>query len=83
MGFQEARRNGQSASTAAGYVVFYPRAHGGRYEKKGNHWAGLGIRESTVAGMDNGDVAVECISARLMKVRLQTEREPLAVCLYL
>ena len=29
------------------------------------------VRESVVAGMDTGDVAVECISARLMKVRIQ------------
>ena len=46
-------------------------AGGGKYEKKGNHGVGLAIRESIVAGMDKGDVGVECISARLMKVRIQ------------
>ena len=46
-------------------------ADGGKYEKKGNHGVGLAVRESIVAGMDKGDVAVECISARLMKVRIQ------------
>ena len=43
----------------------------GKYEKKGNHGVGLAIRESIMAGMDKGDVAVECTSARLMKVRIQ------------
>ena len=31
---------------------------------------GFAVRESIVAGVDKGDVAVECISARLMKVRI-------------
>ena len=46
-------------------------ADGGKYEKKGNHGVDLAVRESIVAGIDKGDVAVECISARLMKVRIQ------------
>ena len=71
IGLQEVRRNGQSAFTAAGYVVFCSGADGGNHEKKGNHGVGLAVRESIVAGMDKGDVAVECISARLMKVRIQ------------
>ena len=71
LGLQEVRRNGQSAFTAAGYVVFCSGADGGKHEKKGDHGVGLAVRESIVAGMDKGDVAVECISARLMKVRIQ------------
>ena len=71
IGLQEVRRNGQCAFTAAGCVVFCSGADGGKYEKKGNHGVGLAVRESIVAGMDKGDVAVECISARLMKVRIQ------------
>ena len=51
--------------------MFCSGANGGKHEKKGNHGVGLDIRESIVAGMDKGDVAVECISARLMKVRIQ------------
>ena len=54
-----------------GYVVFCSGADGGKHEKKGNHGVCLAVRESIVAGMDKGDVAVECISARLMKVRIQ------------
>ena len=71
IGLQEVRRNGQSSFTAAGYVEFCSGADGGKYEKKGNHRVGLAVRVCTVAGMDKGDVAVECISARLMKVRIQ------------
>ena len=71
IGLQEVRRDGQSVLTAAGYVLFCLGAGGGKYEKKGNHGVGLPDRESIVAGMDKGDVAVECISARLMEVRIQ------------
>ena len=71
IGLQEVRRNGQSAFTAAGYVVFCSEADGGKYEKKGNHGVGLAVREYIVAGMDKGDVVVECISDRLMKIRIQ------------
>ena len=71
IGLQEVRRDGQSNFTAAGYVVLCSGADGGKHEKKGNHGVGLAVRESIVAGMDKGDVAVECISAGLMKVRLQ------------
>ena len=70
IGLQEMRRDGQSAFTAAGYVVFCSGVDGGKPEKKGNHGVGLAVRESIVAGMNKGDVAVECISARLMKVRI-------------
>ena len=71
IGLQEVRRHKQSAFTAAGCVVFSSGADGGEYEKKGNHGVGLAVRESIVAGMDTGDVAVECISVGLMKVRIQ------------
>ena len=71
IGLQELRRNGESAFTAAGYAVFCSGADGGKYEEKGNHGVGLAVRESIVAGMDKCNVAVECISARLMKVCIQ------------
>ena len=69
------RRSGQSALTAAGYVLVCSGANGGKYKKKGNHAVGLTVRESFAAGMDKPDVAVECISARLMKVRIQREEK--------
>ena len=75
IGLQEVRRNGQSAFAAAGYVVFCSGADGGNYGKNGDHGVGLAIRESIVAEMDKGDVAVECISARLMEVRIHFKRK--------
>ena len=71
IGLEEVRRDGPRAFTAAGYVVLFSGAYGEKYEKKGNHGVGLAVRESIVVGMDKGDVAVERISARLMKVRIQ------------
>ena len=73
------RCNGQSAFTAAGYVLFCSEADGGKYEKRGNHRVGLAVRESIVAGMNKGDVAVECISARLMKVCIQLKGKSIGV----
>ena len=75
IGLQEVKRNGQSAFTAAGYVVFCSGANGRKCEKWRNHGVGLAVRESIVAGMDKGGVAVECISARLMKVRIRLKRK--------
>ena len=70
-GLQEVRRNGQGAFTAAGNVVFCSGADEGKDGKKGNHGVGLAVRERIVAGTDKREVAVECISARLMRVRVQ------------
>ena len=73
IGLQKMKRNGQSAFLVAEYVAFCSGADGGKHEKKGNHGVGLAVRESIVTGMDKGEVAVERISARLMKVRIQIE----------
>ena len=43
---------------------------------------GLAVREPIVARMNKGDVAVDCISARLIKVRIQLKGN-LTVCLLL
>ena len=51
-------------------------------EESTKYGVGLAVRESIVAGMENGDVAVECICARLMKIRIQHNRN-LTVCLSL
>ena len=76
IGLQEVRRNGKSVFTAAGCVVFCSGADGGKHEKKGNHRVGLAVRASIVARMGKGEVAVECISARFMKVRIQLKGKP-------
>ena len=74
-GLLEVRRNEQSAFTAVGYVVSCSGEDGGNHKKKGNHGGGLAAAESIVAGMDKGEVAVECISAILMNVRIQLKGE--------
>ena len=64
------------ASTEAGYVLFCSGADGGKHKKKGNHGVGLAVKESLGAGMDKGSVAVECIRAKLAKVRIQPQGKP-------
>ena len=71
IGSKEERRNGQSAFTAAGYVVVSSEAEGGKHEMQGNHRVCLVVTESIVAAMDKSEVAFECISARLTKVCIQ------------
>ena len=71
IGLQEVRRNGKIDFKVVGYVVFCSGADGGKHEKKGDHGVGLAVRESIVAGIDKSNVAVECITVRLMKVRIQ------------
>ena len=61
IGLQEVRCNGQSASAATGYVVFCSGADGGKHGNEGNHEVGLAVRDSIVAGMDKGDVAVASV----------------------
>ena len=51
--------------------MFCSGADGGKHEKKGDHGVGLAVRESIVAGLNKVDVAVGCISARLIKVPIQ------------
>ena len=61
----------KALSRRRGVFWFFSGADGGTYKKKGNHGVSLAVRESNVAGMDKGDVAIECISARLMEVCIQ------------
>ena len=70
-GLQQVRSNGQSDFVATGYVVFCSETDGGKHEMKGNHGVGLAVREPIVVGMAKGDVAVEFVSDRWMKVCIQ------------
>ena len=65
----------KALSRRRGVLCFFSGADGGTYEKKGNHGVGLAVGEFNVAGMDKGDVAVACIIARLMEVRIQLKRK--------
>ena len=73
VGLQETRRDGHSTFTAAGYTIFCSGADGSKHERKGTHGVGLAVRESIVAGVGKDGLVVECVSARLMKVRIQLE----------
>ena len=70
IGLPEVRRDGRRVFMEAGCVVSFSGADGGKHEKKTNHPVGLAVRESIVEGIEKDDFAVECISARLTKVRL-------------
>ena len=50
IGLQEVRRDGQSAFTAAGYVVFCSGADGGKHKKKGNHGVGVAVESRSWQG---------------------------------
>ena len=70
VGLQETRRDGQNGFTTAGYTVYCSGADGGGTEAKGQHGVGLAIKESILQDVQKDGLVVECISARLMKVRL-------------
>ena len=46
------------------------------HERKEAHGVGLAARESIMAGVDKGGLVVDCISARLTKVRININKRP-------
>ena len=48
-------------------------ADGGNQEKKGNHGFAFGVTESIVAGICEGDVKIECVRARFIRIRIKRE----------
>ena len=76
VGLQE---TGHSTFTAAGYTVFCSGANGSTYKRKGTHGVGLAARESSVSGVGEDGLVVECVSARLMKGCIQLESKSCAV----
>ena len=58
--------------------MFCSGAHGGKHEKV-NHRVGSAVKGSIVEGRDKGDVAIECVSARLIKVHIQLMRKSYGV----
>ena len=70
VGLQETRRDGEIGFIAAGYEVCCRGSGGGGTEAKGRHGFGLTIKESILQDVQKDGLVVECISARLMKVRL-------------
>ena len=73
IGLQDTKRGGHSTLSAAGYTVICFGADGSKYQRKATHGVGLVVREPIVAGVGKDGLAVECLSARLMKVRIERE----------
>ncbi|CAB1110695.1 unnamed protein product [Ectocarpus sp. CCAP 1310/34] len=74
IGLQETRRAGQGAITHDGYVIIWSGARAGTKDKRGVHGVGIAIKETMWDSVGEGGRTVECISPRLMKVRLQIGR---------
>ena len=55
---------------AAGYRVYFSGDYTGVREKKGQHGVGLAIKEEIVKKAGKDGIAIECISARLLKARI-------------
>ena len=66
---QETKRDGISKIIASGYRVFFSVDFTGVKDIK-QHGVGLVIKEEIVKRSDKGIIAIECISARLLKARI-------------
>ena len=55
---------------ASGYRVFFSGDCGGVKDRKGQHGVGLAIKEEIIKKAGNDGIAIECISARLLKARI-------------
>jgi len=71
VGLQETRREGQGCIEQGEYVIMWSGARAGTKDKKGVHGVALAIKRDMWDGVKEEDRTVECISPRLMKVRLQ------------
>ena len=48
-------------------------ADGGKKDKKGNHGFDFAVKESIAAGICEGDVEIDFVGARFIKVRIERE----------
>ena len=69
VGLQETKRDGTSGIVASGYRVFFSGDCSGVKGRKEQHGVGLAIKEEIVKKAGEGGIAIECISARLLKAR--------------
>ena len=70
IGLQETKRDGTSEIVASGYRVFFSGGCSGVKGRKGQHGVGLAIKEEIVEKAGEDGITSECISARLLKVRI-------------
>ena len=54
----------------SGYRVYSSGDCSGVQDRKGQHWVGLAIQENIVKKAGKDSIAIECISARLLKARI-------------
>ena len=67
---QETKRDETSETLASGYRVFFSGDYSGVKGRKGLHGVGLTIKAEIVKKAGKDGIAIKCISARLMKVRV-------------
>ena len=70
IGLQETKRDGVSEISAAGYRVYFSGDCSGVKGRKGQHGVGLAVKEEIVKKAGKDGIAIECISARLLKARI-------------
>eukprot|EP00752_Nemacystus_decipiens_P015555 g13878.t1 len=74
IGLQETRREGQGCIEQGEYVIMWSGSRPGTKDKKGVHGVALALKTEMWDGVEERGRTVECISPRLMKVRLQMGR---------
>ena len=74
IGLQETKRDGTSTIVASGCRVYFSGDCSGAKGRKGQYGVGLAIEEEIVKKAGKDDIAIECISARLLKARISINR---------
>ena len=69
IGLQKTKRDGTSEMSASGYRVFFSGDCSMVKGRKGQHGAGLAIKEEIVKKAGEDGITIECISARLLKAQ--------------
>ena len=70
IGLQETKRDGTSETSPSGYRVFFSGDCSMVKGRKGQHGVGLAIKKGIVEKAGEDGIAIECISARLLKDRI-------------
>ena len=70
IGLQETKRDGTFTIVASGYRVFFSGDCSGVKGRKGQRGVGLAIKEEIVKKAGEDGITIECISARLLEVRI-------------
>ena len=70
IGLQETKRPGISEIVAAGYRVCFSGDCSGVKWRKGQHGVGLAVKKEIVKKAGKDGIAIECISARLLKASI-------------